>query len=158
MWRFLTATTDMHLIDGRRIYTLHVQACQWSFGEGAVKNQRFGCSLAPDFGGTAHAYCGSAMDAALGDCLSWSQKPRLEDMLKAYVIKSRITEAENLLLKQAYSLGRLYCSMSWESGKQQQRPRLLGGHMRRRSSERTHMRSQRSCMNSERGEATWEAT
>ena len=50
-----------------------------------MKVIRFGFPVVPDFGGTAHAYCGTTMDAALGDLLSWELKPRLEDMLKAYI-------------------------------------------------------------------------
>ena len=99
-----TASKHMPLIDGRRIFTLKVQSKQWSLDSaGAIKIQRWGFPIVPDFGGTAHAYCGSTMDAAIGDLLSWNNKPRLEDMLKAYIIKSRIREAERLLIVQPYN-------------------------------------------------------
>ncbi len=65
--------------------------------------KRFGFPLVSDFGGAAHAYCGTTMDAALGDLLTWNQKPRLEDMLEGYVIKSRLRDASNIMLSQPYS-------------------------------------------------------
>ena len=68
-----------------------------------MKVIRFGFPVVPDFGGTAHAYCGTTMDAALGDLLSWELKPRLEDMLKAYITKSRVKQAQHLMLSQSYS-------------------------------------------------------
>ena len=81
-----------------------MQVRPWSLDrDGNVKVIRFGFPLVPDFGGTAHAYCGTTMDAALGDLLSWELKPRLEDMLKAYFIKSRVKEAQHLMLSQPYS-------------------------------------------------------
>ena len=99
-----TATASMPMINGKRIFTLRVQAKIWSLDKaGAVKIQRFGFPIVPDFGGTAHAYCGSTLDASIGDLLSWTAKPRLEDMLKAYIIKSRVRESENLMIAQPYS-------------------------------------------------------
>jgi len=98
-----TGTREMPLVSGKRIYTLTLQVRTWSLGHGALKIQRCGFPIVPDFGGTAHAYCGSTMDAALGDCLSWFQKPTLEQMLRAYIIKSRIRETEKMLITQPYS-------------------------------------------------------
>ena len=99
-----TPTKATPTVDGKRIFTLTVQAKAWSLDKaGAVKIQRFGFPIVPDFGGTAHAYCGTTMDAALGDLLPWTLRPRLEDMLKAYIIKSRIRAAENLMIAQPYS-------------------------------------------------------
>ena len=64
------------------------EACQCRRHCRELFSQRFGFPLVPDFGGTAHAYCGDTLDAALGDRLSWTQKPQVEDMLKGNVIKS----------------------------------------------------------------------
>ena len=76
----------------------------WSLdAAGTMKVMRYGFNLVPDFGGTAHAYCGSTLDACIGDLLSWSQMPRREDALKAYIIKSRVRKAERLILAQPYS-------------------------------------------------------
>ena len=87
-----------------KIYTLSVQMKSWTLDKaGAVKIKRFGFPVVPDFGGTAHAYCGTTLDAALGDLLPWHQKPRLEDMLKAYIIKSRVKKAEHIFIAQPYS-------------------------------------------------------
>ena len=64
---------------------------------------RHGFPIVPDFGGTAHAYRETTMEAAIGDLLPWFQKPRLDDMLEGYIIKSRVRDAEKLLLAQPYS-------------------------------------------------------
>ena len=94
-----TATSKLAKTNGKKIFTLKVQRKQWSLDkEGNVKIARFGFPVVPDFGGTAHAYCGSTLDASLGDLLPWYHKPQMADMLKAYIIKSRIRSAENLLL------------------------------------------------------------
>ena len=99
-----TATSKLAKTNGQKIFTLKVQQKQWSLDkEGNVKIARFGFPVVPDFGGTAHAYCGSTLEATLGDLLPWYQKPQMADMLKAYIIKSRVREAENLLLVQPYS-------------------------------------------------------
>ena len=99
-----TGAKSMPTVDGRKIYTLTVQVKPWSLDKaGAVKIQRFGFPIIPDFGGTAHAYCGSTLPAALGDLLPWWHKPRLEDMLKGYIIKSRVKETQDILIAQPYS-------------------------------------------------------
>jgi hypothetical protein len=99
-----TASAQVPKVDGKRIFTLKVQQKQWSLDKaGNVKITRFGFPIVPDFGGTAHAYCGSTLEACLGDLLPWYQKPQMADMLKAYIIKSRIRSADNLLLVQPYS-------------------------------------------------------
>ena len=99
-----TATSKLVKTGGKKLYTLRVQQKQWSLDKGGnVKISRFGFPIVPDFGGTAHAYCGSTLDASLGDLLPWYQKPQMADMLKAYIIKSRIRSAEKLLLVQPYS-------------------------------------------------------
>ena len=58
----------------------------------------------PDFGGTAHAYCGDNLTACIGDLMKWNLKgPSMEQALRAYIIKSRVRDASNLLLAQPYS-------------------------------------------------------
>ena len=64
---------------------------------------QFGVSNRSRFGGTAHAYCGATMSATLGDLLPWHKKPTLEDMLRAYIIKSRVKQADKIILAQPYS-------------------------------------------------------
>ena len=68
-----------------------------------VKIIRYVFPVVPDFGGTAHAYCGATMAATLGDLLPWHKKPTLEDMLRAYIIKSRVKHADKIILAQPYS-------------------------------------------------------
>ena len=99
-----SATKSMPLIDGKRIFVLHVQRKQWTLDKaGNVKIVRYGFPIVADFGGTAHAYCGTTMSATLGDLLPWHKKPTLEDMLRAYIIRSRVKECDNILLAQPYS-------------------------------------------------------
>ena len=99
-----TATSKMPKVDGVSIFVLKVQQKQWSlYKQGNIKICRYGFPIAPDLGGTAHAYCGSTIEATLGDLLPWYKKPQMQDMLKAYIIKSRIREADRLLLVQPYS-------------------------------------------------------
>ena len=97
-------TRQMPLTDGKAIYNLAQQGRMWSLdAAGSMKVLRYGFNLVPDFGGTAHAYCGTTLDACIGDLLSWHQMPRREDALKAYIIKSRVRKAERLILAQPYS-------------------------------------------------------
>jgi hypothetical protein len=99
-----TATEQMPLVDGKRIYSLAVQVRPWSLDRaGKVKVLRYGFPIVPDWSGTAHAYCGSTLEACLGDLLPWHQKPRKEDALRAYIIKSRVRDASRILLAQPYS-------------------------------------------------------
>ena len=70
---------------------------------GAIKKLRHSFPIVPDFGGTAHAYCGTTLDACLGDLLAWNAQPSHEASLRGYIIKSRVKRAEHLLLAQPYS-------------------------------------------------------
>ena len=81
-----------------------MQAKPWSLdADSNVRSHRYGLPIVPELGGIAHAYCGTTMEAAIRDLLPWFQKPRLDDMLKRYIIKSRLRQAENWLLAQTYS-------------------------------------------------------
>eukprot|EP00973_Karenia_brevis_P030996 4275950-Karenia_brevis.AAC.1 len=67
-----------------------MQAKQWALDmDNNVRVRRYGFPKVSDFGGTAHAYCGTTMEAGIGDLLPCFQRPRLDDMLKGYIIKSR---------------------------------------------------------------------
>ena len=91
-------------MNGQRTYVLSTQAKPWSVdAAGNVRVTRFGFPIVPDFGGTAHADCGASLDACLGDCLPWYHRPRLEDQLRAYIIKRRVNDATQLRLAQPYS-------------------------------------------------------
>ena len=94
-----TATKHMPTVDGVPMYTLTIQVRTWSFdGHGKVKVLRYGFPIVPDWSGTAHAYCGSNLEACMGDLLHWTQRPRKEDALKAYIIKSRVRDSASLVL------------------------------------------------------------
>ena len=100
-----SANPSLELIDGRRIYTLRQHRKPWyKDGEARqVEVQRFGFPIVPDFGGTARSYCGSSLDACIGDLLDWWQKPQRDGAVRGYIIKSRIRETQNLLLAKPYS-------------------------------------------------------
>ena len=51
-------------------------------------------------GPTAHAYCGDSLRACVGDLTYWIQMPTMEQALRAYIIRSRVRDADNLLLAQ----------------------------------------------------------
>ena len=98
------ASKDLPLVQGKRIFTLRAIPKEWSLdGSGNVQITRYGFPIVPNFAGTTHFYCGSSLDACIGDLLHWSHKPRREDALKSYIIRSRVRDAANLLLTQPYS-------------------------------------------------------
>ena len=91
-------------VGGKLIYTLPVHVKQWSLdANGQVKVRRFGFPIVPDFGGTAHAYCGTTLDACVGDLLPWYHRPRRDDALRAYIIMSRVQDVSEMLLAQPCS-------------------------------------------------------
>jgi hypothetical protein len=99
-----TATQKMPKTGGKYIYILKVQRKPWTLDKnGNVKISRFGFPIVPDFGGTAHAYCGTTVEAVLGDLLPWHKQPQMSEMLKSYIIKSRVRKAEQVLVVQPYS-------------------------------------------------------
>ena len=87
-------------------------------GAGKVPITRYGFPLVPDFGGTAHAYCGSTLDACLGDLLAWQARPTKESAQKGNIIKSRTRNAATMLLAQPY------CPLLFRQGVQEG-PQLL---------------------------------
>ena len=97
------AFDTLPLTNGKKIFVLQPQMKPWALGSGGLKLQRYGFPLVPDFGGTAHAYCGETLDAALGDLLAWHKKPCLDDTLRGYIILSRVRRADHMLLAQPYS-------------------------------------------------------
>ena len=99
-----SGTASLPVVNGKKMYTLVVQVRPWSLDKaGAIKISGYGFPIVPDFGGTAHAYCGSTLEAALGDFLHWSAKPSLSAMLKAYIIRSRVKEVTDIIIAQPYS-------------------------------------------------------
>ena len=97
-------TKECPVVDGRPIFVLTPQMRSWSLDKsGQAKVDRIGFPIVPDFGGTAHAYCGDTLPACIGDLLEWFRKPRRDDALKAYIIMSRIRDIGKLLLAQPYS-------------------------------------------------------
>ena len=99
----LNGSKDLPLVHGKRIYTLRCTPKQWSLdGAGNVPITRYGFCIVPDFAGTAHYYCGSSLKAAIGDLLHWWRTPTKEDALRAYIIRSRVRQNDDLLITQPY--------------------------------------------------------
>ena len=100
-----SAHPELDLIDGKRIYTLRPLWRSWYKDGDArqVEVSRCGFAIVPDFGGTAHSYCGTSLDACIGSLLNWWDKPTRDAEVRGYIIKSRVREADNLLLAKPYS-------------------------------------------------------
>ena len=101
----LSAHPGLELIDGKRVYILR-QHCKAWFVDGdnrQVEAKRFGFPVVPDFGRTAHSYCGTSLDACIGDLLDLWQKPQTDASVCGYIIQSSVRLAENLLLARPYS-------------------------------------------------------
>jgi len=99
-----TANEKLAQTNGMKIYTLKMSVKVWSLDQGnQVRIRRYGFPLVPDFGGTAHAYCGDTVPALIGDLMKWTHIPNLDNALRGYIIKSRIRNSSNLLLAQPYS-------------------------------------------------------
>ena len=88
-----------HLTDG--IVLIRPTARSWTLR--SLRVQRRGFHVAPDSAGTAHAYCGTTLAACKGDLLHWSATPTPDSRLRAYIIRSRVKAADNILLVQPYS-------------------------------------------------------
>jgi hypothetical protein len=69
----------------------------------SLGGSRFGFEILPDFGGTAHGYCGSTLQAALIDLRNFNNTPTRDDMLRGYIAASRVRSAETLLIVQPYA-------------------------------------------------------
>ena len=101
-----SANDKLPLTHGFKIYSLKLSVKQWCLDAGnKVRVRRFGFPLVPDFGGTAHAYCGDTVPAVLGDLMKWNHIPTLDNALRAYIIMSRVRDISNILLAQPYSPG-----------------------------------------------------
>ena len=91
---------DLEVIDGRGVYVLRPVCKPW-YRDGEAKQvqiSRHGFPLAPDFGGTAHAYCGCSLNACIGDLLDWWDRPTRETAVRGYIINSRVRTADNLMI------------------------------------------------------------
>ena len=59
-------------MDGGRIFTMRPQYSVRAVDQaGTLTVQRMDFLIVPDFGGTAHAYCGTSLDSSIGDLLEW---------------------------------------------------------------------------------------
>jgi hypothetical protein len=101
----ISASKELPLVNGKRIYTLTMMRKSWYLDglQPQAEVQRYGFPIVPDFGGTAHAYCGGSLTAAIGDLQEWWRNPHGEGKVRGYIIKSRVWNASNLLLAQPYS-------------------------------------------------------
>ena len=99
-----SANKNLPLVDGKRIYILRRLCKSWYLDQNKqVEIKRYGFPIVPDFGGTAHAYCGTSLEACIGDLQEWWMKPHKEASIRGYIIKSRIRRTENLILAGPYN-------------------------------------------------------
>ena len=86
------------------MYPRTAKAKTWAVKEALkVKARRFGYSLVPDLAGTAHMYQGATLPAAVVHLLAVDHKPRMSDMMAAYVQSSRVRTKETLLIAEPFS-------------------------------------------------------
>ena len=86
------------------VYPLTAKNKTWAVNETLkVKARRFGYSLVPDLAGTAHMYQGATLHAAVVHLLAVDHKPRMSDMMAAYVQSSRVRTKETLLIAEPFS-------------------------------------------------------
>ena len=80
-----------------------LRPCRRTWRDGNIEIHRTGFQLAPDFAGTAHQFCGATVDACKGDLLHWTVTPTLDSFLRAYIIRSRVKRADDMLIVQPYN-------------------------------------------------------
>ena len=97
-----SANALLPVVDNKKIYEVKFVCKTWTLCD-HIKIQRLGYPFVPDFGGTAHAYCGSTLNACIGDLLQWIATPRREDALRAYIIISRVRQACRFLIAQPFN-------------------------------------------------------
>ena len=73
-----------------------VRPCTRPWRRGSLQIYRRGFQLGPDFAGTAHAYCGSTLQACKGDLLHWTAQPTADSRVRAYIIRSRVRAADDI--------------------------------------------------------------
>ena len=85
------------------VHEINTTVRSWSpDSAGNVQVRRRGFQVVPNFAGTIHSFVGASLPAAMLDCLHFARTPKREDMLKAYLGISRVTELEGLLIVQPY--------------------------------------------------------
>ena len=86
------------------MYPLTAKAKTWAVNEALkVKARRLDYSLVPDLTGTAHMYQGATLPSAVVHLLAADHKPRMSDMIAAYVQSSRVRTKETLLIAESGS-------------------------------------------------------
>lgn len=64
--------------------------------------RRRGFQLAPDFAGTAHAYCGDTLEKSEDDFLERQKLPTLEMMQRSYIIRSPVQSIDKCMIVRPY--------------------------------------------------------
>ena len=124
---------SLDLVDGRRVYTLRQRWRTW-YKDGDAKQveiARCGFPLVPDFAGTAHMYCGTSLDACIGDLLEWHERQQRDEQC-AVTLSSRVSDrltnfcSHNLLARIYFEwvlqgdqiICYRLCKESWHSNRQ----------------------------------------
>ena len=89
---------------GRGVFPLHPVQRSWELNESTgAKVKRTGYALLPDFAWTAFMAQGMTLRSGLADCGDVLDAAGLTEQMNTYVILSRLTTAEGLLLLRAFA-------------------------------------------------------
>ena len=74
-----TANDRLVACNGKKIYCLKLCTKTWNPNPNnkQVYVRRYGFPIVPDFGDTAHAYCGDELKTVIGDFMHWNHIPNL---------------------------------------------------------------------------------
>ena len=107
--KFENAKWRVHVDLEKGVYPLKVSGKLWNISEGTkMKAKRWGWSVVPDFGQTAHSVQGASLAAVIVDCLTVDLCSRTTEMLAAYIGLSRVRRKEALLIAEPFSPA-LFC-------------------------------------------------
>ena len=107
--KFENANWRVHDDLEKGVYPLKATGKVWNISEGTkMKAKRWGWSVVPDFGQTAHSVQGASLAAVIVDCLTVDLCSRTTEMLAAYIGLSRVRRKEALLIAEPFSPA-LFC-------------------------------------------------
>ena len=93
---------DWH-VDGLPVGVFPLFPVERTWEIGGAKILRKGFTLIPDFANTGFMIQGASLKAAVADCGDVHTTAGLAEMMTSYVILSRVTKADGLLLLRAFN-------------------------------------------------------
>ena len=101
--KFEDAAWQVHPSLPKGIWPLHPVYRTWNLTNTGERVRRKGFTLVPDYASTAFMKQGETLPAEIGDCGDIFTAPHMTESLTAYVMLSRITRIDTLLLTRAFS-------------------------------------------------------